>query len=148
MPTPLSLMRSNALKCCEKLSSNSFIELKSVLRLSMIVCGISGLFGGLRTFVFFNILISAVCALRSADNFALTWCGCNSLPCFARNPLDCIPLAVFAFGVAFLVAFLATDFFPLAMILISCYLVFSIHTNELLKFVPDTVVLSADFFNY
>ena len=109
--------RSNALKCAEKLSSNSKIELKSVLRLSMIVCGISGLFGGRRSFVLFNILIAAVCALRFADNCALTWCGCNSLPCLAFGVLAFVPLAV-----DFLVCFFAV----LAMILISftflCYL--------------------------
>jgi len=108
-------MRSNALKCAEKASSNSKIEPKSVFRLSMIFCGISGLFGGLRSFVFFNILISAVCAFKSADICALTWCGCNSLPLVVGFfAVVFLPLAVAFLGVAFL----AVVFFPLAMIIL------------------------------
>ena len=102
-----------------------FLNSLCLAKLHELMCGVYAqrklqaekpwLFGsGLRSFVFFNILIAAVCALRFADNCALTWCGCNSLPCFAFGVLAFLPLVV-----AFLVCFFAV----LAMILISCYLV-------------------------
>ena len=53
-------LRLSARKCCEKLSSNSLIELKSVFSISMMFCGILGLFGGRLVDVPFNILIMAV----------------------------------------------------------------------------------------
>ena len=58
-------------------------------------CGISGLFGSRRVAVPFNNLISAVCAFRLADIYALS-CG------FAFPLSVGFAFVVFVFGVVFL----------------------------------------------
>ena len=112
-----------------------FLNSLCLAKLHKLMCGVYAqrklqaekpwLFGsGLRSPVLFNNFISAVCALRFADNCALTWCGCN--------PLDCGFFEAFAFPLAFdffAFDFLVCFFAVLAMILISCTSLLSAHKN-------------------